>query len=158
MRRLGQEWVVVALELVRGQVVQAAVGPHGVVVATPSLDDDGRFSARPEPFERQAFVSELAIEALVGTVLPGLAGVTQGRSDAGLRDPFKDGVADKLRPVVRAREQRCTMHADQSRQNIDDALRSNRACHVDRQAFPGVLVDDGQTFDVATFGKRIEDE
>jgi hypothetical protein len=44
--------------------------PHRVVVPTPSLDDDLRLGARAEPFEAEALVAELAVEALVDAVLP----------------------------------------------------------------------------------------
>ena len=35
------------------------------------------------PFERQALVAELAVEALVVAVLPGFVGIDQGGVDAG---------------------------------------------------------------------------
>jgi len=70
----GSGWsgVTLPLELVRGQVVGAAVRPHGVVVLAPGFDDDGSLFAGLGPFERQVFTSKLAIEAFVGAVLPGL--------------------------------------------------------------------------------------
>jgi hypothetical protein len=39
--------VMVLLELQRGQVAQAAMGAHGVVVLSPCLDDDARRVTRP---------------------------------------------------------------------------------------------------------------
>ena len=90
------------LELVRGQAVEAAVRAHGVVVLAPGFDDDDSLLARSEPFERQALVAQLAIEAFVSAVLPGLARIAQRRGDAGLGDPFQDGVADEFGAVVNA--------------------------------------------------------
>ena len=80
-------------------VVEARVWSHQVVVLPPSLDDDLRLAAGAEPFHAQAFVAKLAVEALVGAVLPGLAGVDQGDLDVRLDDPFKDRLADELRAV-----------------------------------------------------------
>jgi len=42
------------LELVRGQVLQAAVRTQGVVVATPGLDDDLGFGPGAKPLARAA--------------------------------------------------------------------------------------------------------
>lgn len=72
----------------------------------PGLDEHGGLAARAEPFDRQALVAEHAVEALVRAVLPWLARTVEHGGDAGLRDPFKDGTADKLRPIVRADELR----------------------------------------------------
>ena len=43
---------------------------HCVVVLPPALDDHLRLGARAEPFEAEAFVAELAIEALYDAILP----------------------------------------------------------------------------------------
>ena len=43
---------------------------HCVVVAPPSLDDHLRLGARAEPFEAQALVAELAVEAFRDAILP----------------------------------------------------------------------------------------
>jgi hypothetical protein len=69
--RLG---VMQLLELERRQGVQAAVWSDGVEVKAPGFDDDLGRGARAEPLDAQAFVAELAVEALVVGVLPGLAG------------------------------------------------------------------------------------
>jgi hypothetical protein len=74
--------------------------PDVVVVATPGFDHDARFLAAPEPFKRQTLVAELAVEALISTVLPGLAGVVQCRVDMRFAEPIEDRVADELRAVV----------------------------------------------------------
>ena len=51
------------------------------------LDDDFCFSARAEPFEAEAFVAELAVEALGDAILPRLTGLDQGDADALRGDP-----------------------------------------------------------------------
>ena len=65
----------------------------------PGLDEHAALAARAEPFDRQALVAELAVEALIRAVLPWLARIVEHGGDAGLRDPFQDGTADKLRPL-----------------------------------------------------------
>jgi hypothetical protein len=40
-----------------------------VVVTTPGFDDDAGLGAAAEPFQRQAFVAELAVEALIALEL-----------------------------------------------------------------------------------------
>ncbi len=54
-----------------------------VVVTAPGFDHDGRFCSASEPLERQALVAELAVEAFIGSVLPGFPGVDQRGVDAG---------------------------------------------------------------------------
>lgn len=63
------------LELVGRQVGQTRMRSNGIVVAPPLLDHNLRFRARSKPFKAQAFISELAVEALVRAVLPRLAGI-----------------------------------------------------------------------------------
>ena len=58
--------MVTRLELDRGELVQTRMRSDLVVVATPGFDDDTRLGATPEPFERQALVSEAPVEAYMG--------------------------------------------------------------------------------------------
>ena len=51
--------------------------PDFVVVLPPVLNDYSRFKAVPEPLHRQAFITELAVEALSHPVLPWFAGLDQ---------------------------------------------------------------------------------
>ena len=53
-----------------------------VEVPAPGFDDHLGLAARPEPLHVQAFVTELAVEALPRTVLPGLARIDQRGLDA----------------------------------------------------------------------------
>ena len=48
--------------------------PHQVEVLAPCLNDDAGFGPRPEPFEAQAVIAELAVETL-RRVLPGLGAI-----------------------------------------------------------------------------------
>src|SRR5258708_26741799 len=127
-----------------------------VVVPTPGFDDDARFLAAPEPLERQALVAELAVEALVSAVLPGFAGVVQCRVDLGFAEPFKDRVADELRPVVRTKEAWRTVLRDQARQHLDHPGGADGAGDIDRQALAGELIDDRQTLDLLAARAGVE--
>ena len=53
------------------------MGSNLVVVAAPDLDQDLRFGSVAEPFEAQTLVAKLVVEALVGPILPRLAGIDQ---------------------------------------------------------------------------------
>src|SRR5580700_8290963 len=61
-------------ELVRREIAEARVWTHLVVVAPPSLDDHLRLGTRTKPFEVQALVAELAVEALRDAFCQGLPG------------------------------------------------------------------------------------
>ena len=75
---------------------------RGIVMPTPGLDDHLRLATTAEPFDGEALVAEAPVEALVGAVLPGLAGIDQGRFDAGSLQPLENRLADELGAVVRA--------------------------------------------------------
>lgn len=54
----------------------------------------------PEPLYGQTFISELVIEALVGSVLPRLTRRDQGRLKARIHGPTLWSLADEPRAVV----------------------------------------------------------
>ena len=62
------------LELHRSRVLQAAVRAHLVVVVSAEFNQEDGFSVLLEPLDGQPFVTELAIEALAGAVLPRVVG------------------------------------------------------------------------------------
>ncbi len=63
-----------------------------VVVLSPGLDDDLRLAACPEPLDAQALITELAVERFISPVLPGIAGIDDGRFDVRIRQPLQDRV------------------------------------------------------------------
>jgi hypothetical protein len=69
-------------------------------VTPPTLDDDLGFSARAEPFEAQAFVAELAVEALGDAILPGLTGLDQRSADGLGGDPGQQRLGNELRTIT----------------------------------------------------------
>ena len=56
----------VLLEFGWGQVVQALVRTHGVVVLAPCLDENVGFAATTEPLQTQTLVAQFAIERYMG--------------------------------------------------------------------------------------------
>ena len=86
--------LVMATEFVRGAVVEARMRPHDIVMTPPDFDEDACFGAAAKPFHAQAFVTELAVEALVIAVLPRLAGIDQGGVDLCSGEPFQNSLAN----------------------------------------------------------------
>ena len=91
-------------EFVRRAVVEARMRAHVVVMPTPDLDEDARFSAAAEPFHAQALVAELAVEALVVAVLPWLAGIDESRIDVGGAEPFQNRLLTNSGPLSERRK------------------------------------------------------
>ena len=75
-----------------------------IEMPTPIFDDRACLLAAAEPFGAQVFVAELAVEALVGSILPGLSGINEGRCDSRVLQPAQDGAGDELRCIVRTRQ------------------------------------------------------
>ena len=94
-----RDWhgLMVLLEFGRGQVVQAHMGTHGVVVLAPRFDDDAGFAATAKPFQAQTLVAELTVERFIRSVLPRLPGIGQGGVNAVLDEPLEDRLAHELR-------------------------------------------------------------
>jgi hypothetical protein len=94
--------MVMRLELDRCQLFQALMRTRVIVVPAPGFDVDAHHGAAAEPFERQAFVTKLAVEALCVAVLPGLAGIEKRGVDTLRGQPFEKDMADKLVAVFGA--------------------------------------------------------
>ena len=78
-------------ELIRREISQAGMRSDNIVLAPPSLDDHLRFGSASEPFEIQTLVSELPIETLIQSVLPGLTWIDQSSVDLVSREPSQNG-------------------------------------------------------------------
>src|SRR5207247_5430925 len=74
-------------ELVGREVTEARMRTHFVVVLPPRFDDHLCLGARTKPFEAQALVTKLTIEAFRDAILPGLSGLDQRRANALRNDP-----------------------------------------------------------------------
>ena len=67
-------------ELIRREIVEARMRTHFIIVPPPCFDDHLRLVGT-KPFEAQALVTELAVEAFGDAILPRLAGLDQCHSD-----------------------------------------------------------------------------
>src|SRR4051794_28249723 len=124
----------VLLEFDRGQVVQALVRTHGVVMPAPRLNEDAGFAATAKPLEAQTFVTEFAVKGFVRAVLPRLARIDHRGVDAIVGEPFQNGVANELGTAIGTQIRWGAVQADQAREHVDDASRADRASDVDSQA------------------------
>src|SRR6188472_2938075 len=86
----------------RREIAQAGMRAHRVEVLAPRLDQDLCLASRTEPFEAQALVAKLAVEALRRAILPGLARIDQRGCDTLADDPRQQRARDEFRPIVRA--------------------------------------------------------
>jgi len=88
------------------------------VVLPLLLDHHLRSHTVPETLDAQAFVPELAVEALINTVLPRRAQVDQRQIHILVLGPPQDGTGDELRPIVGTQVARRAVHADQLQQHL----------------------------------------
>lgn len=113
-----------------------------VVKLPPALDQGSRHSEVPEPLAVQALVPQLPIEAFDEAVAPGLAGRDEGRADVLIPQPAHDRARGELRALVRADELGLAVEPHEPSERQNHVARGERAHHLDRQALPGVLIDD----------------
>ena len=78
--------------------------------------------------------------------------------DARVDNPLQDRLGYKLRAVVATQIARCTVDADHSRKHVDDTRAANGARHINRQALPGVFIDEREALELLTIGAGIEDK
>ena len=105
--------------------------PHFIIMPLPSLDNYLGLGAGTEPFEAEAFVAELAVEALRHAILPGFPGLDQRSADPLRADPGQQRLRDELRSVVAAQEGRCATLADEPRQHLDHPSRAYPGSNID---------------------------
>lgn len=136
----------------------AAVRTYLVEVAPPIGDDLASLDQRREPVFIEAFIAELAVEALDVAVLHGFAGFDQDVFDAMLLCPSDEGAAGELRAVVRAHRAGIAAEAGDLLQHTHHVGPADAMVHRDVNAFMGEVVGDGQALDAAATGQLVEDE
>ena len=97
-----------------------------------------------EDFHVQALVPELSIEALVVSVLPGLARHYEERFDLYPGQPTANGLGDELRAIVGADVLWRSMTQERIGKDIEHILAVLLALDMDGQALARELVDDGE--------------
>src|ERR1017187_6675164 len=129
-----------------------------VVLAPELFNDDLRIDSISEPLHRQALITQLAVERLVGAVLPGFARIDAGGVDVSLQQPAQDGSGDELRTIIRSQVPRRTVHAHEFRQHLDHSARTDAAADIDGQTLSRVFINYRKTLDLLAIGARIEHE
>lgn len=76
------------------------MGADLIVVPAPILDDDPCLQAITKPLHGQTLVTEFAVKAFIGAVLPRLAGLNQNGTQVFIRRPLQQLCADELRTIV----------------------------------------------------------
>src|SRR6188768_3970514 len=94
--------------------------PDGVVVASPALDDNLRFTQRVEDLAVEEFVAQARIEALDEAVLPWAASLDVGGPCADGSDPVLHGLGDELGSIVGTDVSGNTAQDEEVRQCVDD--------------------------------------
>jgi hypothetical protein len=92
------------------------VGSLGVVVLSPSFDDDLRLSQRVEDLPVQQLVPEPRVEALSISVLPGASRLDEGCLRPHRLDPGANVLGDELGAVIASDERRRPSQDEQVRQ------------------------------------------
>jgi hypothetical protein len=117
------------------------MGPDGVVVMAPLLNEDLGFLQAVEDFAVEQFVPQFAVEAFAIAVLPGAARLDVERLGADTCQPAPHYLGGHPRTVVGsdvlrdAAQQHHVSHGLQNTQAVDPPG------DPDRQAFPGELID-----------------
>ena len=106
------------MKLYRRFVADRAMGPHLVVVSTPSLAFSPRVVEAHEPVGVQALGSELAVERLDEGVVGRLAGPGEVERDAASDTPTDRAPADELGALVDADRLRDSRHSAAPRSSI----------------------------------------
>ncbi len=118
--------------------------PLGVVVDAPALDQHAGFGQGIEDLAVEQLVAQLAIEALVGAVLPGAGPLDVQRAHTKPAQPCPHDRSDELRPLVRADVLRRTARDEQLGQRRQHVVARQPPRHHDRQALPRERVDHRQ--------------
>lgn len=148
-----------ALGKLGGSLVgQRAMRTFLIMEAPEAFDNDLGVLSVPENFLIEAFVAELAIEALRIAVLPGMARRDMQRRRPGLGQPGCEFVGDELAPIVRAQIARWSMGHKQRVEEVLNGSVPEMIAHADRMAFAGEFIEHGEHLEGPTALRHIEDK
>ena len=131
---------------------------HLVVVSPPLSDDFAGLRQRSEPMLVEAFVAELAVEALDVAVLRGAARFDQEVFDTVLLRPGDEDATGELGSVVRTNRAWITTEAGSLVEQTHHVGAADAMIHGDVHALASEVIDDGQALDAASIGQRITDK
>src|SRR5918997_2467235 len=112
-------------------VSDRGMGPDGVVVPWPALDDDLRLFQRVEDLTIEKLITQAGVEALDEAVLPRTASFDVSGPCAHGCDPVLHGSGDELGSVVGADMGGNTAQDEEVRKDIDDVNGPEPSCHPD---------------------------
>lgn len=145
-------------ELGGGALAERAVRAYFVVIASPSRDCRLHVLQRGEPVFVEAFVAELAVEALDAGVLGGLAWLDQQQLHAVGDGPLVEGSSGELRPLIGPDHGRIAAEAAHHFQDVGHALPVDAAGDRDLHGLLGAVVDHSQALDRPAVGQGVEHE
>jgi hypothetical protein len=125
---------------------------------TPSFGDHLRMDSVFEPVHRETFITELAVERLIRSVLPRFTGFDERRIDVLFGQPLQHRFRNELGSMIRSQYLRSPVNADQFGEYLDDTARADTPRHVDGQRLSGVLVDHRQTLQLLPIGASVKYE
>src|SRR5271168_258676 len=128
----------------RRPVAECRVRALRVVFHAPLLDHYLCLLQRVENFPVQAFIPQFSVEALAVAVLPRTSRLDVQRPGTHLAQPFPQFLRHELRTIVRTNVFRYSVEQHHVRKGFDHFIPPKPSGHTDRQALPGVFVDQRQ--------------
>src|SRR5882757_8965758 len=139
-----QRRVPLSCELGWREIAERGVRTARVVVLAPAADSFARIAQIAQAVEIEAFVAQLAVEALDVTVLGRPARRDVRKFDATAFAPGVEVAAAELGPVVAAQRARTGPAFEDALQHPCDLPRADPGVGFGGQAFAGELIDYGQ--------------
>lgn len=130
-----------------------SVWSHLVVVLAPDGDDLAGLRQGFEPVLVEAFVPELAVEALDVGVLGGLARLDKDVLNTSCLHPCHEGSACELRSVVGSDGLWVAPEPRGLIQDAGDVCARHGQVHSDVYALTGEVIGDGQALDASAIGQ-----
>ena len=122
----------------------------------PLLDQNLRVASVFEPMHRQALIAKLPVEALVRSVLPGLARLDQHVLHSALSCPLQQCRAHELRAIVASQDLRIPALLDYLFENLNHPFTPDRARHIDRKTLFRKFNNQRQTFQLLSVAAAVE--
>jgi hypothetical protein len=120
------------------------VRPERVVLNAPSFDQHLRLPECVEDLSIKDFVSELPVEALAVSVLPGAARFDEEGSYACSFKPVAYCLGGEFRAVIRSDMLRWSMFHEEIREAMEHIIGVEPSLHEDGEVLPTEFVDDRQ--------------
>ena len=134
LERFGDGW----------SVPRRAVRPKRVVLFSPPFDQGLRFPQRVEDLSLEQLVSQLSVERLDVTVLPGASRLDEESFDVQSLEPIANGFSCEFRSVVGADVLRSPSPGEQFGESMKHVAASKTTSDIDREALSSEFVNDDE--------------